>query len=313
MANAEEQKQTTAPAGDPHPESSSQTSPTAKQEDPEEGLDELSEALNTMRRDLQLKTKRLSTNRWSEDGESATPVAKTLKEMSDDNLVDAFMTSVWLDWHSLELCPDSLRANRELVITAVQRSEGEAFQFASESLRCDKDFVLEAMRVNGLALMFAARELREDRAFIMQAVQRDGLALKYASEAIQGDRDVVLAAVQQNGGALVYASEELLADFELLLEATNEDMRSNQLAHEKVVERNKAQRSFLTESQKIAREEEERHTRMAVHRAQIVQQPNEMSEYDELLQSFEELGAELNDMQAAHDKRMEKFAHLDFI
>mmetsp|Transcript_13785 Transcript_13785/g.26298 ORF Transcript_13785/g.26298 Transcript_13785/m.26298 type:complete len:299 (-) Transcript_13785:38-934(-) len=283
----------------------------APEEDSEDDVEEESEAVSpseVRRRESKLRTRHFRSLKSRKTASSINPDLVN----PDSGLLATIMTNVWLDWKSLQRCPENIRSNRELIITAVKRSGGEAFQFAADNLKQDREVVLEAVRVNGLALQYAANDVREDRAFMLEVVQIDGQALKYASERFRADREVVLAAVRQNGAALVYASEDLLADFELLLEATNEEMRSTQLAMEKQVEDRKNRRDLATVRREIEIEEEKRHERFAVQRANIRPEPEQPSEYDELLQSFQQLGEELESMEAAHEKRMEKFAHLNF-
>ncbi|SPX61910.1 DUF4116 domain-containing protein [Legionella feeleii] len=68
------------------------------------------------------------------------------------------------------------------------------------------------MAKNGLALEYASETLKNDRDFLLAAVAENGWALEYASETLKDDREVVLAAVAQNRLALQYASETLKDD-----------------------------------------------------------------------------------------------------
>ena len=66
--------------------------------------------------------------------------------------------------------------------------DGGAFEFADESLKNDKEFVMEAASIDGNAVLF------------------------YASESLQDDKEVVLAAIKQNPDAIDNASDNLQND-----------------------------------------------------------------------------------------------------
>ena len=70
-----------------------------------------------------------------------------------------------------------------------------------------------------LNLEYASATLRNDRDVVLTAVQQNGRSLQYASETLRNDRDVVLAAVEQNGYSLEYASSDLKADRAVVLAA----------------------------------------------------------------------------------------------
>ena len=76
-----------------------------------------------------------------------------------------------------------------------------------------------AVAQDGRALQYASETLKNDKDVVMVAVTQDGDALTYASETLKNDREVVMAAVTQNGHALYYASEELKNDKEVMMAA----------------------------------------------------------------------------------------------
>eukprot|EP00971_Amphidinium_carterae_P147216 2917228-Amphidinium_carterae.1 len=62
---------------------------------------------------------------------------------------------------SLLTLPECYRADREIVLAAVQRS-GYALQYAAEECKADHDIVLAAMQKDGSALQYAAEECKRD-------------------------------------------------------------------------------------------------------------------------------------------------------
>eukprot|EP00972_Heterocapsa_arctica_P012120 1778480-Heterocapsa_arctica.AAC.1 len=82
-------------------------------------------------------------------------------------------------------------------------------------------------------LRHASEKLKGDREFILQAVEREaralldaahkgyykGSVLQYASLELKGDREFILQAVKLNSSALQYASLELRSDRKLISQA----------------------------------------------------------------------------------------------
>ena len=65
---------------------------------------------------------------------------------------------------------------------------GGVLQCASDTLKADREVVLEALRLqknnNALALWYASDALKADRKFIMAAVRQNGNALKYVMSTV---------------------------------------------------------------------------------------------------------------------------------
>jgi hypothetical protein len=125
----------------------------------------------------------------------------------------------------LQVVPEELRRDREIVLTAVQK-HGSALQYASKELQVDREIVLAATRKTACALQYASEELKRDREIVLEAVQQDGHALQYASAELRRDREIVLEAVRQKGDALKHLSEELKKDPFIVVEAMKENFRA---------------------------------------------------------------------------------------
>jgi len=119
---------------------------------------------------------------------------------------------------AIERAPESLRADRDFMLQVV-RENGEALQYASPDLRRDRGVVLEAVRQNGFALQFAATDLRGDADLVLEAVRQTGLALQFATQDLRSNREIVTEAVRQSGWALEYAAPELHQDPSLMEES----------------------------------------------------------------------------------------------
>ena len=111
----------------------------------------------------------------------------------------------------------SYRSDREIILEAVKQN-AIYITNASQSLLKDKDFLVEAVKVNGMAL----KELHiHDSSYIIKpwtdvmsknaneivsvAVEQNGLALKHAPNDLKDKKGIVLLAVNENGEALKFA------------------------------------------------------------------------------------------------------------
>jgi hypothetical protein len=80
---------------------------------------------------------------------------------------------------------------------AVKRSIlGSPLQYASEELKCDREFVLEAVKEYGRVLKCVIEGCSGDKKSLMEAVKKDKGPLHYASEELKGDCAFVLEAMR---------------------------------------------------------------------------------------------------------------------
>jgi len=115
---------------------------------------------------------------------------------------------------------------------------GTSFQHAAESLKSDKNFVLEVVKTNGYAVIkYASQNLQADKDIWIAAVTKNGNSWKYASDHLKSDKDVLftafkdqgltlnenmtakqlmIAKVTQDGNALEYASDDLRKNKEVV-------------------------------------------------------------------------------------------------
>eukprot|EP00927_Polykrikos_kofoidii_P073864 TRINITY_DN69881_c0_g1_i1.p1 TRINITY_DN69881_c0_g1~~TRINITY_DN69881_c0_g1_i1.p1 ORF type:complete len:273 (-),score=58.06 TRINITY_DN69881_c0_g1_i1:22-840(-) len=228
----------------------------------------------------------------------------------EPGLYDNLVTSIWLDWRNLRTCPELVKADRKVVLQAIQKSSGEALQYAAKELQADREVVYEAVQYNGFLLQYAAEDLRADRNFVMKLCEVDGRALKYASAEIKDDREVVLTAVQRHGQALSDASDRLLGDYELLLAATEKDMSSSKPRPRSLDRPETSEQRVIDEDIERYKAAEKDARRPWTVKEVGLTPPRESSDYDSLLASFGKLGEELREMKAETDKRDAKFDFL---
>ncbi len=110
-----------------------------------------------------------------------------------------------------------LKSDREFILEAIKINPN-SFLFASKKLRSDREITIAAAAYPH-ALREADKSLRSDRQIVLAYINNNGAALWHADKKLQSDREIVLAAVSQNAEALNYAGEELKSDREIVLAA----------------------------------------------------------------------------------------------
>lgn len=104
-------------------------------------------------------------------------------------------------------CGLAIRDNKELVMRSVCH-EGALFQFASDSLKDDKEVLFAAIA-------------NDDN--LKSSIESDYSPLKYASKRLQGDKEAVLFAIKERPLAFEYASAELKNSKEVVLAALSHE------------------------------------------------------------------------------------------
>ena len=108
---------------------------------------------------------------------------------------------------NLQFCQEPLRADREVVLTAV-RQYGLAVQHASHDLLADKDVALAAVQQDGNALQYLPA-FQSDMEVVLEAVKKDHDAVLWASPRLRWDSNFALRAVRANEMALDWVSDEI--------------------------------------------------------------------------------------------------------
>jgi len=140
-----------------------------------------------------------------------------------------------------EAVPQELWADRDFVLEAV-RIDGKLIRFAPTFL-ADEDVALAAIECTGVpgvhgaaAFFYLADQLRDSKHVVLAAVRRDSPQLRHspvleaASERLRRDQAVVLAAVSARPKSLEYADPELQDDKNVVLEAAKGDVYSFEFA-----------------------------------------------------------------------------------
>ncbi|EFC37909.1 predicted protein [Naegleria gruberi] len=111
---------------------------------------------------------------------------------------------------NLQSVPSQYQDDEEIVQVAIDTDwTGEYFEFASNRLKSDKNFVSKLMDINPLIYCFISHELRSDRELAIKAISKKGEVLQYCSSEYQNDREIVLKAVDNYPNAFYCSSKEL--------------------------------------------------------------------------------------------------------
>ena len=87
----------------------------------------------------------------------------------------------------------ALLSNKPFVLTLVQRDRPlPALKHVDAALQADREVVMAAVQCDGDALQYACESLRNDRQVVMAA----GSGLNHASAALRNDKELVLRAIR---------------------------------------------------------------------------------------------------------------------
>jgi len=145
-----------------------------------------------------------------------------MKDNKDRNEV---LAAVKEDGNALEYADESLKKDKEIVMAAVKQ-DGWALEYADESLKKDKEIVMAAVTQDEWCtpLFFADTSLKKDKEIVMVAVKTSGSkSLKNADDSLLKDKEIFMAAFKQDGFALDYADESLKKNKEIVMAAVKQD------------------------------------------------------------------------------------------
>jgi hypothetical protein len=146
----------------------------------------------------------------------------------------------------LEHASEELKADKEVIMAALQSGYSLPYEHVSDALKTDRDFLLEIVSLDAFCLEFFSEELKQDEQIVLaaakhfgdaalefgaekfktnkniitEAVKSSGKALSFLAENEKNDKNLVKTAVKHHGGyALQYASEQLQNDKDVVIAA----------------------------------------------------------------------------------------------
>ncbi|CAE7350317.1 fpaA [Symbiodinium sp. CCMP2456] len=147
---------------------------------------------------------------------------------ADENLV--LLATSFFGTAFADAAPE-LRANRRFVLAAVG-SHGAALAHASDALQSDKSFLVEAAKAGSGSCLQGAREsLKSDRDLVLEMVVHDAASVRFVTEELRNDKAFAIEAVKRNGAALKFLLPKFQADVEIVQAAVARDPRAASHAH----------------------------------------------------------------------------------
>jgi hypothetical protein len=160
----------------------------------------------------------------------------------------------------LEHASEELKADKEVIMAALQSGYSLPYEHVSDTLKTDKDFLLEIVSLDAFCLEFFSEELKQDEQIVLaaakhfgdaalefgaekfktnkniitEAVKSSGKALSFLAENEKNDKNLVITAVKHHGYALQYASEELRNDKDVVITAVGHNGNALQYASEEL-------------------------------------------------------------------------------
>ncbi|EFC46582.1 predicted protein [Naegleria gruberi] len=117
------------------------------------------------------------------------------------------------DTHPLKYVPEEYRDEEEIVQAIAFSENASSFEYVSERLRNNIDFIRKLTRINGYLIQYIPKYLRNDREIALNAIRH---GCNYLSEDLQNDKELILTGLKYSASCYRYASGEMKSDGEVL-------------------------------------------------------------------------------------------------
>lgn len=101
--------------------------------------------------------------------------------------------------------------------------KSDHFEFASESLKNDLEFIKECLEFNGYIFKYVSDELKKNRELCLLAISKVDTNYQYCKNNDKNDRDFMIESVSLAGGSLLAMDAIAKDDFEIAKIAVNQD------------------------------------------------------------------------------------------
>ena len=118
----------------------------------------------------------------------------------------------------LQFASEEIKNDKEIILAAINRYNGNSIKYASENLRNNKELIEYAVNISGFAFRYASDEIQKDRSLALKAISKAGNLFKFLSDDYKRDKEIILAAVQNYEHALKYVPVDCI-DKEIVLTA----------------------------------------------------------------------------------------------
>ena len=113
------------------------------------------------------------------------------------------------------------KSEREQLLKNIQYSDADWLESASEIFKKDKEFILEAVKLNGRALEYADDSLKKDKKIVLEAVKENHYAIWEMDESLDKNKEIILMAVKDYSEHLECANDSLRKDKNFILQVVN--------------------------------------------------------------------------------------------
>jgi CxxC motif-containing protein len=88
--------------------------------------------------------------------------------------------------------PSTFWLDGDCVLAVLNHSHlDDPFNYASEELKSNRDFVLMAVNIKGGVLKYVSTEFKSDREIVISAIKNNSSAFQFASPLLQGDKEII--------------------------------------------------------------------------------------------------------------------------
>mmetsp|Transcript_24864 Transcript_24864/g.22045 ORF Transcript_24864/g.22045 Transcript_24864/m.22045 type:complete len:145 (+) Transcript_24864:981-1415(+) len=126
----------------------------------------------------------------------------------DPATVEFWAAKLEVNGLELEHAPDEVKNDKALVSLAMEH-DINAFQFAGEKAKRDREIAMKAFKANRDNLGKVSPELYKSKQFMLECVKEYAYALRFADDVIKNDIDIVTEAVNQKPDAIQYAHPDM--------------------------------------------------------------------------------------------------------
>ena len=140
---------------------------------------------------------------------------ETMSQLDDRSYV---LDQVEKDGWNLSIVDKKFRKDKDVVFVASKQNY-IAFQWADESLKIDKEFVMSLIKAKSAGILeYADRSFRYDEKFMFEAVKYDHFALYFASQSIKINIEIAKVAVKHSPFAIEYIDKSIYENDEIKTE-----------------------------------------------------------------------------------------------
>jgi hypothetical protein len=137
---------------------------------------------------------------------------------ADKNFImESLKGSKALNGRLTEFIADEHRADREIMLIAMKKSGGMAFEFASDELKNDIEFFLESPSLE-IAYFYASESIKSQREMLLKILEKEKgwRAIQNAPKKLRSDKEIILKAIKIEPVALTFADKKLHSDKDLI-------------------------------------------------------------------------------------------------